>query len=263
MKTLNNPAGRLLEVLKRAKAFQPPNAKALEAWAKILEVPPNDIPHLLTQFGKVLTLPKIVQERIKSQEEINHSIYLKWVPKVESCFKSINLETTIHSFTSNLDEAALDGLEFCSELLSRVQPEIEIDEKEIGKITKQIHKLQDEIIQSEIDNQYKFFMLEKLEELLKALQEYRIMGVEPIDEVFVNTFGRLATNQQIYEETKDTEIGGKFWSVLTRALLLTSLAVTTIQLGQWAQNLLPNQSEEKVQQQCPKGPEGQNPETVP
>ncbi len=71
----------------------------------------------------------------------NQEVHLKWLPKVQRGFSNINLNAALSTFISPIDEAALDGLDFCSDLLSRRMPERILDQGKLKGIYDDTAKL--------------------------------------------------------------------------------------------------------------------------
>ena len=247
MHTINNPAGRLATILRKAKKYPKQNDVAKNVWPKILEVDPADMPQLLSRLGKLMELLEIISDEIKLQQDINHDIYLKWVPKVQAGFSVINLNGGFSAFTNPIDEAALDGLDFCSDLLSRRIPEKVLDKDKLQNIYKDTEELVKEIIASGTEKDLKTFMVNKLNEIIKAIQEYQINGSSPIEKAIESTFGALATKEGLYEGTKKTSKGDKFWNIMARVALVSGIALTSVQIGESVVNLLPDTSQEVIE----------------
>lgn len=246
MYTQNNPAGRLCTILKSAKSYKSQNQAAKLAWSEILEIDPNNIPFLLKQLGKVMELPEVIRQRISRYDDINQKVYLKWLPKVQRGFSNINLNGQFRSFTAPIDDAALDGLLFCSDLLSRRSPDKILDNTELNKIYEDTLKLRKKIIASNVDETTKKIMIQKFDEILSAIQEYKIDGSRPIEKVIESTIGEIITNKDLYEKATKSKFGDQFWKILSRVALVVTVTVGTIQIGESIVTLLPKNSKEKM-----------------
>lgn len=238
MGKLNNPAERLLRLLKAAKK-KPRNNKIGNTWMELLEVPDNDRSLLLRRLGQVFELPATIKAQIELLEDIDHSTYLKWSPAVEKAFSVMNLDASVDNFTNCYDNMALYGLEVCSEILSRLRPEEVLDEDQLKKLHEDIQGLMEEVLESDIDENLKRYMFEHLQTVALAIQEYRIRGSRPLQKAVEATLGSLAMNPEMYEKTSKTKEGGKFLKIMARVPVLLKLADRFTQIAERVIKLLP------------------------
>ena len=89
-------------------------------------------------------------------------------------------------------------------------------------------------------------MLEKLDQVVSAIQEYKINGSKPVEKVVESTYGAIVTNLNIYEKTKNTKVGPSFWKILSRLAVVVGITVGSIQIGQTVINLLPGKQTEVI-----------------
>ena len=247
MKAQNNPAGRLGSILKAANSMNDKSVAAKVAWAEILETALDNIPLLLRRLGQVMELPEVVRQQIMRQKDIDQEVYLKWLPKVQRAFGNTNLKAPLSTFTDPIDEAALDGLDFCADLLSRKMPEKILDKGVLKSIYDDTNKLMEDIVGSDIDKDLKIFMLEKLDQVISAIKEYKIKGANPVEKVVESTYGAIVMHENIYKKTKDTKHGSDFWKILSRVAVVVGITVGSIQIGESIINLLPDTSTDAIE----------------
>jgi len=194
-------------------------------------------------LGQVLSLPVQVKQEIERQQDIDYDIYLKWMPSVQEAFNTLNLSGNIASFHNPISEVTLHGLEFCADLLSRQAPEKELPRDQLSQLDQKVTELIDEILAAEIDPYLKRYMLDKLNLVLQAIQEYKISGIVPLVKAFEATVGSVVVDRDIYEKTKKTKTGSKFWSVMAHVAIVVNIVVGAIQIGDKVVNLLPEKIE--------------------
>jgi len=243
----NNPAGRLVSILRAAKAKGQDQNPARQVWADLLGVEQNNLPQLLVQLGHLIELPELIRKEISRHEDIDQAIFLKWLPKVQKSFSNINLTASFKNFMNPIDEAALDGLDFCSDLLSRRKPEKTLDQKELDSIYKDVSVLIDDILDSDTNQYLKQFMLEKLDDVIQAIRNYKIRGAKPIEKAVESTLGSIVTHKGIYEETKKSKNGSRFWKLLARVAIVVNIVAGSIQIGETAINLFSDDANQVVE----------------
>jgi len=237
MRTLNNPAGRLVTILRKAKSMKNQSSPAKQVWPEILESKPKDIPVLLKRLGQLLELPYDIRNQILQFDDIDQKIYLKWLPKVQKSFSALNLDGPFKNFIAHIDEAALDGLDFCSDLLSRRSPERILDQEELNNIYSEAEELRVEIFESSIENELKLFLTQKLDEILHAIKEHNIKGAQPIENAVESTIGAIYIKPERFEKTKNTPKGEKFWRFLGRIALVLNITASGFQICESVGNM--------------------------
>lgn len=239
MEIVNNPAGRLLAIINAGKT-QPKKKIAAEIWGTLLEVAPEDRTLLLERVGSVLSLPSKIRTEISQIKDVNGSVYLKWLPTVERSFRSINFDAPWQQFIDIIDEAAIYGMEVCSELLSRMTPEKVIDIGSMDTLKVQIDELLSSLNEHDLDLDIKKFIYDHLTKIKFAIEEYRINGTVPLEGAFHSVLGALVITPEIYTKTKDTDIGKGFWGVMGKLALLVTITVGAIQIGKDTIDLIPH-----------------------
>ena len=121
MANLNNPAGRLMAIIAKGKKIPRATTSKL-AWGTLLEVSSSDLALLLRQIGLVLDLPRQIRSGIGRIGEIDPTVYLRWIPKLEDALANIQFDTAWSDFMDGFDETITDGLAVCDDVLSRCNP---------------------------------------------------------------------------------------------------------------------------------------------
>jgi len=227
---LNNPAGRLLNLLSQKEKPSFAKLQAGDVWCSILGVPIKDIPTLLRRVGKIMALPSLIEEQIK-EAGLDCSIYLKWLPKVNRAFECLDLDMMWADFIGPIDETVMYGLEICSDQLSKRQPELVIRKSEIEKIKGEIDELLSEIKTSDIDKELKEYLTNHIEDIKNAIEEYELAGIVPIRKAFESTIGAIAVEPKKFQTIKGTILNKKIWTFLRNVGVILHITFTGIQLG--------------------------------
>lgn len=130
MSSINNPAGRLRELLARATQIRDrdTNAPADKAWASLLYVDPGDLAGMLRRLAIVVGLPKEAAAAVEGLPNLSHSLFLVWKPKVKAAFDELNIKGNFQAFVQYIDEPTLAMLAICDDLINKSVIEGTVDE---------------------------------------------------------------------------------------------------------------------------------------
>jgi predicted transcriptional regulator len=207
IKHTDNPAGRLFLILKKARSINK-QSKMRTAWAEILEVDPKDTTELLRKIGKVNQLPFDIKDRIKSINNEDHELYLRKLNKVEQALGKLNFNSRWDGFLNIIDDTTVSSLEFISNLLAKENYEKGLSKKEIDELLDLTQKFKKELIDSNIPEAVKKFILERLNAIESAIHDYKISGIKPIEIEIERSVGSLFMKRGIYN--KEPKWGKKF-----------------------------------------------------
>jgi hypothetical protein len=218
---VNNPAGRLLSVLNVLRNAG--NVSAIQAWSAALNVSPNDKLRVLERFGRAAMLAHRAKDAVLQVENVTHERFLRWVPAVEHAFSLQSLNGAVSVFTSQLNETVLYSLEMCDELLSRTLPEKVLANDDLKALRKDFEELKVELANAEVSTSLKHYVSDHLNEILAALADYDIAGIEPFERALENVVGSVILKFEVFDKVTKTTVGKRFWTVVQRALLTVSV----------------------------------------
>lgn len=235
---LNNPAARLHVILGKVRGMGPAT-KAADAWRGILqEGGPQDQLRFLHRFGRVMGLPLLVKNEISQLRDIDHEMYLRWVPQVEQAFFAQNLSGTIADMVNRIDQNVLDRIEFCADALARQRPESMVDAKDLAEIRKEVEDLRRDVKVADIEVALKEYLCSQLDEVFSAIQDYDVFGILPIRRAVQTAVGAVVLNQERARMAAETSIGERVWKVMARLLLITSLTNSVLQITGRVEDLI-------------------------
>ena len=127
----NNPAGRLLAILRRAQEFgDPQNSSSLKGWASVLECEPTDACEIFRRFSLVLRCVEDAKAEAVSLFGEDASMYLGWVNLLYSLWDNWNFKAPFSQFTAPLPNV-INPIEVCDHQLSRHRRELTIDQTQL------------------------------------------------------------------------------------------------------------------------------------
>lgn len=228
----NNPAGRLNDLITKMRGVrteknlnnQRKNVTVAEAWSEILAIEIDDRSVLLSRLSRVVRLPQQVQDAVRAQESLDPNLYLEWVGPVQQALSVMNLDSPWKGVIAHLDPAKLRSLVFCSDQLSKINPESVSDPKHLEELNSLVNQSIDSLIQNtSLPDYLRVFMLEKLYLLEAAIIDYQFLGASPLVEVFESTVGACALNPNLYTYSCQDGSGQSFWDSMSKLHIVVSL----------------------------------------
>jgi hypothetical protein len=249
MSDTHNPAGRLLEIVRKAqlsaqKLRQNP-AKA--GWADVFGIPFESSSFALTPEDDLALINYLIQLKllIKETEQALRNIadlpdrYLRPFPRIRDIVNLTELQSPFGSYITPITEGDVVVLEFCAEKLSSYHLESAVAEDELNGILEDIHALYEMVIASDIHPELKTVILDALEVIRRAVHEYRVRGVARLEEALPMLVGSYVLNKKLIEAEEGKEEVGFFRRVLGRYSSLVATASHTTKLIEAAATYIP------------------------
>lgn len=228
MERVNNPAARLHRILTQLRS-QNSNTKAIDAWSAILRTPSHDGLRLLQRYARVIALPGAVRDEI-TQIHVDHELYLRWVPKVQTTFLSHSLTGLITHFHQHVDQADVDRIEFCAVELSRSRPEPVVEGRQLVELLHHAQELRRECLSDEIALDLRDHLLRYVDEIISAIEEYDIVGIQPLRRSMEAAVGSSVVDRERSKRLDATPVGKKFFQFVYNGLLILNMLHGALQL---------------------------------
>jgi uncharacterized protein with HEPN domain len=237
MKNDFNSAKRLHSILLQAKE-QREDWSVQRVWASVFQIDENDLPKIFYQLALLQELTNEVEKEIRNLD-VDHDVYLQHMARIRQALAHPNFQSHWGAVKQHLTEAALLSLQFCAESLKRHSAEIVVPEDELRIIQKDIDELFQQIADGDFNKKLKTVLLDMLEAMRRAINEYRIRGAKGLREELFTVLERFQRNFDLIREHKDEPVVGAFWQVLTKYDTLTSVYVNAPQIIAGFQKMLP------------------------
>ena len=232
MQVKSEPAGRLYDILSAARECNE-NEKSRDVWAKVFEVDPADTGELLKMLAELIDLVAETKAALGRLEDIDHKVYLRPFKQIEAALSQTNLDANWKPWRNRLDEPTLYGLQFASDKLSRVMGYTEISAEDIVKIHEELDGLTKSVLDSELNEDLKTFLIRNLEGLRQALIAYRIRGVDGLEQEVARNLGSILLHKDQIQAAPDQK---PVWDRYSRFLDSVNKTVST---AKSAKSLLP------------------------
>jgi len=237
----NNPAARLHALLKALKG-QNATTNLVNAWSVIfaLQEEPGGRNHFtfLRRYGKFLALPGRARAALSAVPDLDFELYSRWVPKLNDALLASPFNSIVGGFFNIFQNSDLDYLQFCADGLSSKRPEKTVDAGALTDIVKDLEQLRRDTEAAAVEQELKTYILDELDDIKSAIQDYQIDGFESLERGVERAFGSLLLKTTQTATWKDHELWRRFCRVLSRLFVVISAANAAITLPHNIQTLL-------------------------
>jgi hypothetical protein len=240
MSEADNPASRLIAIIKKAQAElspkhpnQPPR-NAAEGWARVFRTGDStSIAGQLEIISRIVEASKLVNEvenRLRDIEGINLDRYLLPFPPIRALFSNVlNLQNATFQ-PQTISETHMAVLGFCEDKLAEYHSEPVIEEDVLKELLSDVNSLYEEIQASSISSELKTLILDMLHIIQTAIHEYRIRGVTRLKEALERIVGIYFINHDIVDAEADKESVSKFKKYLSKFTTAVTFATKLTKL---------------------------------
>jgi hypothetical protein len=229
-----NPGTRLLLVLKKIKTT-PGNTSSLKAWETFFNVAEQeDSKYLvLNYFSKIIRLTYLVEDQLKTIENLNFDLYKPSIHEVRALFINHNFGENWDAFRKKINPQTLRGLEFIADAISNIYSEEEVPKETLDEIRSKIDDLFEEVLKSNIDHNIRTFISASLIELLNAIRNYQVFGAEGIRESLAKVLGNTwIEKKSIIDST------GEEKSLLDKTMVVLKKTGEMLNITRYGQKLI-------------------------
>lgn len=227
MITTDSSVGRWYQLIQDGKKI-PGKENTAAALAKLFDISVKDRASVMLKMSKLLSLPNQVRTEVSMLDNVSPELLLKWLPKAEASLFSLSLASPWSSFVGAYDAEVIYGMEFCGDALSRQRPDATLPGEKLRELQDQINALYSQLEDDELDPYLKEFIYTHLKEIRQAIDDYRILGITPIEASTQRVIGSVATSPLAAHAMRTGNsfpVMSKFWSIVNALVLLTNLAV--------------------------------------
>ncbi len=217
MNPTTNPAARLLNILRRARAVPDGGHTIRHMWCAAFGLPETDLPSLYRALLAMQELVDKVEARVRQQPSLNSQVYLENTPTIREVLAASNLDASCQVVQRRLTADLLKDLVFCGEILALTDPEEAVSEEDIQWIQAEVGDLFDGVAASGLPGELRDPLLDLLEAMRRAIAAYRIRGAAALREALATGLGEI---MRLYAEAGgDMEVQKEPVVVRTKAFL--------------------------------------------
>ena len=240
----DNSAGRLYNVL-QALTNLSVGGRSDERLIVFFELAPSPehvkghkifplIPQLIHRLTAILTLTDEAEQDLKAIDDLTRDLYLTPFTHIRNTISGLltNLHSEWSNYLAEFKKIDFRGLQFCSDVLSKVSIEQAIDATTLKDLLTDVDAFYQEVIDSDIHWETKHFILDRLDDIRTAIREYRIRGAEGLRECLGKTIGLMYVNPHLVLRFPDqTSHKEKFFNIVGRLSSIVDLGTKVLALG--------------------------------
>jgi hypothetical protein len=228
----NNPAGRLHDLIVRARALPSGQHSTVGDRFSLLFTGltgPDDIFGIMQRLQVIFQLTEEIKLQLAVCDERQLALFLPSELTLKGLVNLYPLGQSWQTYRDRyLSEPVVTTLGFISITLGRQSPETLTPLSEIEELRVELLTVYESVYNANIDARLKILVLESLEVISKALAEYELRGALGINEAIGTIIGRAVLNRDFGSTTpaKDkpedengdtpTDWRRQFWSIITK-----------------------------------------------
>lgn len=236
-----NTAKRICDLLEIARR-EGDGAKVWEVWAKTFGIPKGAQNKVMAEIAMRLALLHGQIEFLSAQmgeTEIPEKVYGPPLKQVEAAISSQALSSQWKAFKARITPEVMLALRYNAALLgAQEQP---IDEKELASLIEEINHLERMLADSQLAPAVLSLIQNQIDEIRKALNEYRIRGATAVKDVVRKAAGELIEKRQVLEEGSGSEEVSRLAEIWRRVINIgdaTTRVSGAIQSGKYLWGLI-------------------------
>ena len=218
-----NPAGQLWRILNDLRGAA--GGDLFVHMSSALGVSKEDKAGYVVALAKALQLIDTVETRIKATPGVNHGLHLYTLPSLRKLFAEATQNMEFNQWKGKyLREDLITPILFCSNVLGKMGADEEISAEDLEKLMAQVNRLYESVLASSLSPEVKLTVLQQLENIRRAVHEYRVIGIIALQEVLASAVGQVALHKEEFQREKGEEIK-QFGRLLTTLDTLISVAM--------------------------------------
>jgi hypothetical protein len=174
---MDNSVSRLLKILERAKELKGTNP-CIQNWKELFNAREDyEVPE---KIGSLLTLSGVAARQVVALHPdcIDGVIY--WQSRLTSALSSASLKSEWSEFFKYIDGHAISYLRMQAKLVDNERRSTLLEESRLNDARIALHTALDEISSSNLSNEAKIILLDRVRSLIAAIENYAIFGQDAI-----------------------------------------------------------------------------------
>jgi hypothetical protein len=273
---LDNPAGRLHDALARFRGNVSGQAVWL-AWAGALDVPSEDVPELVRNLALVLRLPDDIATEFATidETEFDRDQVMRWREQIVPALgPGLFSGKPSNQLASEVSDASLSSLEWCSWVLHRHRPQLEVTAASVQRIMDLLRDLDAELTEPEsradadIDPELRYYLMSQVNAMRRALRDLQIRGPVAVEEALDQARGSALRRTDLTSRWNTTEGNRSAWKKFVDLMVVVATVLNISTASLTLPNLVRQELEgpqpvkvEEVQQ--PQAPALSGPKNLP
>jgi len=200
----SNSAGRLWKILNDLKGRAGGDLYAQLGQA--MGIDPGDPVAYIATLSALISVLDSVDRQVRAIPGVNHELFLQTLPHLRAVLGGARSNEAFDSFKARLlSQDILTPLTFCADLLGETDPEVEIPPNELKSLLEDISHLYESIVSSTLPKPVKTLILDQLENIRRAVHEYRVRGVRALKDALATAAGQIHMHAEDLKGAKSEE----------------------------------------------------------
>lgn len=238
----DNPAGRLFNLLTDIAAVgNNPKVRLETRLTDLLDVPAGNHAELLRRMAPIYDLPAQIRSEV-ARLPISGTSFTVKLGVIEEALLALNIGLAVQQWSQRLAPDAMHELTICSDMLHQYVPEKTGSDEQLAQIRADLDAtLEDVRSSTDLPADLRTFLLDHLHEMTRALDLYKVVGLDALRQSFERAIGGIVTRPDlITDENKSRPVWGKFGKLLAGLGLVFATANQGTELVQnWFPDALP------------------------
>jgi hypothetical protein len=218
-----NSAGRLWNIMTAAQNLN--GATTHTQLSKAFGIEGNDGIDLLRALVATVETLDDIDARIKRIKMRDHDLFVHSIPHLKQGFLRAASDQDFNQWKNTyLKPEFLDPLMYCANKLSETYDEQDIKKEELDAFAKRVDDLHTSVKASTLDGRVKDRILESLENIRRAISEYRIRGIAALRRSLSTATGELVLHRAEFEKAKNEPEVKNLMEILSALYVMTLLA---------------------------------------
>ncbi len=221
----DNPAGQLHHLLTVMKTA-PQNHQLRGAWQAALGNLTEDTPTMLEAIAAAQRLPAAARDTLLAVPDERHELHLRWWEPVKGAMSIAHqLETATSAFTSHYNDAHLQSLETCADILERRGMSPRLDHDGLTEALALVGEVLDLLrLDSDLEPDTRQVLVRHAAALQLALQMADVTGAEGVRDAAAAALGTVMVVYREHPADIKHPIIARFWRMAERAAVLITLS---------------------------------------
>lgn len=202
----SNPAERLFNLLSKVNSSQT-NQKTYTIWEDALDIDENSKVETFVEIYRRLSHLADMLDGIEFylvEESLpNEDVYQNTFRHIRSVLAPANLEVNWSEYAKILTDERMRVMKMCSNDFGDIYTDQLVDEQDLDQLDQEVSQLIERITgaQYQLDPQLERIMLRALSSIRRAIDEYRIEGVDALRRAYFSASGELNFHADQIQET--------------------------------------------------------------
>jgi hypothetical protein len=188
------------------------------------------MPDLLYALVQLVNLVQETRSAVLRLEAIDHKLYVDPLDRIQEVLVDVNFEAPWSNYSSRLNDVVLNSLQYVAERLSWTSSEVPIERKVLDEMRQEVEALASDVLNAELPGDLRELIIERLEEIRRALLVYRLNGASGLKRTVDESVGVIFRHREEILPQAKQPLVSRFFGLLRKADSVASFALKVKEL---------------------------------